>query len=39
MVPRWAPSPTLRPQIGLEDVGDLQNDLAREFEAMRAAGR
>jgi cystathionine beta-lyase len=35
---RWAPGgPALRLQIGLEDVGDLQNDLARGFAAMQAA--
>jgi cystathionine beta-lyase len=34
----WAPGgPALRFQIGLEDVEDLQEDLARGFAAMRAA--
>ena len=35
---RWAPGgPALRLQIGLEDLGDLQSDLARGFDFMRAA--
>jgi cystathionine beta-lyase len=34
----WAPGgPALRFQIGLEDAADLQDDLARGFEAMLAA--
>jgi cystathionine beta-lyase len=34
----WAPGgPTLRFHIGLEDVGDLIDDLERGFAAMRAA--
>jgi cystathionine beta-lyase len=35
----WNPGgPALRFQIGLEDVADLQDDLARGFAAMKAAG-
>ena len=35
---RWAPGgPTLRFQIGLEDVGDLQADLDRGFARLRRA--
>jgi cystathionine beta-lyase len=34
----WAPGgPSLRLHIGLENVGDLQTDLARGFEAFNAA--
>ncbi|MFM9976092.1 MAG: cystathionine beta-lyase [Beijerinckiaceae bacterium] len=34
---QWNPGgPTLRFQIGLEDVGDLQADLAKGFERLRA---
>ena len=34
---RWAPEgPALRFSIGLEDVGDLQADLASGFERLRA---
>ncbi len=36
---RWAPGgPTLRFQIGLEDIADLQTDLDRGFARLRAAG-
>jgi cystathionine beta-lyase len=35
---RWAPDgPTVRFHIGLEDVGDLINDLERGFAAMQAS--
>lgn len=35
----WEPGgPTLRFQIGLEDIGDLQRDLAAGFERLKAAG-
>ena len=35
----WNPGgPALRFQIGLEDAADLQDDLARGFAAMKAAG-
>ncbi len=35
----WKPvGPTLRFQIGFEDVRDLQDDLARGFERMKVAG-
>jgi len=38
-VVNWKPvGPTLRFQIGFEDVRDLQDDLARGFERLRAAG-
>jgi len=35
---RWSPGgPTLRFSIGLEDIEDLKDDLARGFERMKAA--
>jgi cystathionine beta-lyase len=35
---RWAPGgPTLRFSVGLEDIDDLKDDLARGFERMKAA--
>ena len=35
---RWAPGgPALRFSVGLEDIEDLKDDLARGFERMRAA--
>jgi cystathionine beta-lyase len=38
-VTTWSPGgPALRFQIGLEDVADLQADLAAGFERMKAAG-
>jgi cystathionine beta-lyase len=37
---RWAPGgPAIRLQVGLEDVEDLKDDLARGFERLAAAGR
>jgi cysteine-S-conjugate beta-lyase len=34
----WEPGgPTLRFQIGLEDIGDLQRDLAAGFDRLKAA--
>ncbi len=33
----WAEGPTIRLQIGLEDVADLTEDLQRGFTAMKAA--
>jgi cystathionine beta-lyase len=36
---RWAPGgPAIRLQVGLEDVEDLKDDLARGFERLAAAG-
>ena len=35
---RWAPGgPSLRFSVGLEDIEDLKDDLARGFERMKAA--
>jgi cystathionine beta-lyase len=34
----WAPGgPALRFSVGLEDIDDLKDDLARGFERMKAA--